>query len=100
MQVQIQEPILTTAGASKADFEAVYALLAKVGVPINLVTAYDDIGDNYAWVVKLPVQVMHLFTTLLQDLNSLLHKQEDLRRLFRWTSWVCRALRSPHRRRS
>eukprot|EP00884_Botryococcus_braunii_P016286 jgi/Botrbrau1/3340/Bobra.0048s0035.1 len=58
-EVQIHEPILTAADSAsfKADFEAVYAALAVVGVPINLVTYYDDIGESYSWVVGLPVQV-------------------------------------------
>ena len=30
---------------------------AQVGVPINLAALYDDIGDAYPWVIKLPVQV-------------------------------------------
>ncbi len=34
--------------------------LVKVGVPINLVTYYDDIGETYPWVVKLPVQAITL----------------------------------------
>ena len=29
----------------------------QVGVPINLAALYDDIGDAYPWVIKLPVQV-------------------------------------------
>ena len=58
-EVQIHENILTLpmAGSLQKDFEATYAELAKVGVPINLVAAYDDIGEAYPWVVKLPVQV-------------------------------------------
>lgn len=59
MQVQLHEPILTAANADsfKADFELVYSAFAKVGVPIHLVTYYDDIGESYPWVIKLPVQV-------------------------------------------
>ena len=34
--------------------------LTKVGLPINLVTYYDDIGETYSWVVKLPVQAVTL----------------------------------------
>ena len=34
--------------------------LSKVGLPINLVTYYDDIGETYPWVVKLPVQAVTL----------------------------------------
>ena len=58
-EVQIHEPILTLSGAAdlKADFAAAFAAFAEVGVPINLVVPYDDIGDAYPWVVQLPVQV-------------------------------------------
>lgn len=58
-QVQLHEPILTAANADsfKQDFELVYAAFAEVGVPIHLVTYYDDIGESYPWVIKLPVQV-------------------------------------------
>ncbi len=27
----------------------------QVGVPVNLAALYDDIGDAYSWVIKLPV---------------------------------------------
>ena len=60
-EVQIQEPILTlsdTAGL-EADFQATFAAFAEVGVPINLVALYDDIGDAFSWATKLPVQVRH-----------------------------------------
>ena len=36
--------------------EATFAELAKVGVPINLATFYDDLGPAYAWVTELPVR--------------------------------------------
>ena len=61
-EVQVHEPILTheAAGALRADFEATYEALAAVGVPINLVTYYDDIGDAYTWAVQLPVAAVSL----------------------------------------
>ena len=31
-----------------------------VGVPINLVTYYDDIGEAYSWAVQLPVAAVSL----------------------------------------
>lgn len=34
--------------------------LVSVGLSINLVTYYDDIGETYPWVVKLPVQAITL----------------------------------------
>lgn len=43
--LQIHEPILTHSGAAEleGDFQACYAELAAVGVPINLVVCYDDV---------------------------------------------------------
>ena len=56
-QVQVHEPILVTPDSSslKSAVEHTFAELSKAGVPINLVTFYDDLGSNYEWVVKLPV---------------------------------------------
>jgi 5-methyltetrahydropteroyltriglutamate--homocysteine methyltransferase len=61
-EVQIHEPILASekAGDLRADFEATYAKLAGVGLSINLVTAYDDIGEAYSWAVNLPVAAISL----------------------------------------
>lgn len=58
-EVQVHEPILTThrAESLKSDFGATYGQLAKAGLPIDLVTYYDDVGEAYPWVVQLPVQV-------------------------------------------
>ena len=53
-EVQMHEPILTSADAAELqkDFESSYAKLAEVGVPLNLVTYYDDIGSAYSFVTK------------------------------------------------
>ena len=53
-EVQLHEPILTSADAAELqkDFESSYAKLAEVGVSINLVTYYDDIGSAYSFVTK------------------------------------------------
>ena len=58
-EVQIHEPILTThrADALKANFTSSFTELSKVGLAIDLVTYYDDVGASYPWVVTLPVQV-------------------------------------------
>lgn len=58
-EVQIHEPILTThrADALKGNFESSFAELNKVGLPIDLVTYYDDVGAAFPWVITLPVQV-------------------------------------------
>lgn len=43
--MQIHEPILTMSGSEglAADCAACYAELAAVGLPINIVVAYDDV---------------------------------------------------------
>jgi 5-methyltetrahydropteroyltriglutamate--homocysteine methyltransferase len=58
-EVQMHEPILTThrADSLKANFSSTYAELSKAGLPIDLVTYYDDVGAAYPWLVQLPVQV-------------------------------------------
>jgi len=58
-EVQVQEPVLTLphAASLEADFKKTFEALSVVGVPLHLVTMYDDIGDAYPWVVQLPVQV-------------------------------------------
>ena len=58
-EVQIQEPVLTLSHAAglEADFRKTFEALAAAGVPLHLVTMYDDIGDAYPWAVQLPVQV-------------------------------------------
>ena len=62
VQVQIQEPILVTPEADKLRpaVEATFKALAGVGVSINLVTFYDDLGPAYTWVTKLPVRLCTL----------------------------------------
>ena len=59
-EVQIHEPILTThrADALQANFKSSFTELSKVGLPIDLVTYYDDVGAAYPWVITLPVQVI------------------------------------------
>ena len=58
-EVQVHEPVLTLSHAAglKDDFQKTFDAFASAGVPINLVTSYDDIGAAYEWAVKLPVQV-------------------------------------------
>ena len=55
-EVQINEPALMLDKAKdlRSTYERVFTQLATVGVPINLVTFYDDIGEAYPWAVKLP----------------------------------------------
>ena len=57
LQVQIHEPILVAPEGPelRSIFEATFADFSKVNISINLVTYYDDVGEAYPWVVKLPV---------------------------------------------
>lgn len=61
-EVQVHEPVLTLSHAAQleGDFRSTFDAMSAVGVPLNLVTMYDDIGDAYPWVVQLPVQAISL----------------------------------------
>lgn len=65
-EVQVHEPVLTLSHAAglKDDFQKTFDAFASAGVRINLVTAYDDIGDAYEWAIKLPVQVLASISTI------------------------------------
>ncbi|GMH38377.1 hypothetical protein BSKO_06261 [Bryopsis sp. KO-2023] len=61
-EVQMHEPalVLSDANTMKAACETVYKKLSESGVPINLVTYYDDVGEAYPWLVTLPVAAISL----------------------------------------
>ncbi len=61
-EVQFHEPalVLSDAGEWRPHYEAVYAAFAEVGVPLNLVAYFDDLGDAFPWVVDLPVDALSL----------------------------------------
>ena len=61
-EVQLHEPVLVRSGAEalRWHFEAAYSLLAGLGLSLNLVTYFDDLGEAYPWVVELPVDVISL----------------------------------------
>ncbi|HOU16231.1 MAG TPA: 5-methyltetrahydropteroyltriglutamate--homocysteine S-methyltransferase, partial [Anaerolineae bacterium] len=61
-EVQFHEPalVLGDAAALRPHVEKTYAELAEVGVPLNLVTYFDDLGESYSWIVALPVDVISL----------------------------------------
>lgn len=75
-EVQIQEPVLTLSHAAglEKDFRKTFDALSAAGLPLHLVTMYDDIGAAYPWVVQLPVQVRILFESAVDIFhrNSLL----------------------------
>ena len=60
-EVQLLEPALGLfdAGQFQGLYESTYATLSK-SVSINLVTFYDDVGDCFEWVSKLPVKAVSL----------------------------------------
>ncbi len=75
-EVQLHEPalVLDDAPAHQAAYEIAVAALAETGVPLNLVTYFDDLGETYEWALNLPVDVLTLdFTrgeTLAQVRNN------------------------------
>lgn len=71
--VQIHDPILVLSHSSqlKAHFQKVYTELGQTGLNINLVTYFDDLGDNYPWVMELPVNTISLDFTRGNNLNLL-----------------------------
>ncbi|MBN1922201.1 MAG: 5-methyltetrahydropteroyltriglutamate--homocysteine S-methyltransferase [Anaerolineae bacterium] len=56
-EVQVHEPalILPDAADFRSQTERAMAALAAVGLPINLVIPFDDVGESFAWIVALPV---------------------------------------------
>ncbi|MFS8892281.1 5-methyltetrahydropteroyltriglutamate--homocysteine S-methyltransferase, partial [Synechococcus sp. R55.2] len=56
-EVQIHDPILVTSQGSglREAVEMSYRQLATAGIPVHLVTYFDDLGETYPWVVQLPV---------------------------------------------
>jgi len=61
-EVQFHEPALVLGDAAelRPHVETAYAVLAGAGLPINLVTYFDDLGENYPWIVALPVAMLSL----------------------------------------
>ena len=72
-EVQFHEPVLVRSDASslRLHFERAYAALAGGGPALNLVTYFDDLGEAYGWVVKLPVDVISLDFTRGDNLGLL-----------------------------
>ncbi|MBE7384480.1 MAG: 5-methyltetrahydropteroyltriglutamate--homocysteine S-methyltransferase [Leptolyngbya sp. SIO1E4] len=70
-EVQIHDPILVTssAGSLQNAVEQTYEQLAAVGIPIHLVTYFDDLGDSYRWITQLPVTGISLDFTRGQNLE-------------------------------
>lgn len=59
--MQVHEPVLALGLDVRADIERSVAALAGAGVPLDLVTYYDDLAEDvYAWVTRLPVAALSL----------------------------------------
>ena len=61
-EVQMHEPALVLGDAQKhrQHYSSTYETLAQAGLPINLVTFFDDLGAAYPWVAALPVDTLTL----------------------------------------
>jgi len=72
-EVQVHEPGLVLGDAAnwKDAFESTYHALAQVGLPLHLVTYFDDLGETYPWVVNLPVASLSLDFTRGRNLDLL-----------------------------
>ncbi len=72
-EVQVHEPILVTSKATalREAIATTYTQLAQVGVPIQLVTYFDDLGVTYPWVMALPVAGISLDFTRGRNLDLL-----------------------------
>ncbi|MGB3534588.1 MAG: 5-methyltetrahydropteroyltriglutamate--homocysteine S-methyltransferase [Microcoleaceae cyanobacterium] len=72
-EVQLHEPILVSSNACglKDAVTTTYNQLAEVGLPIHLVTYFDDLGDAYGWVTQLPVAGISLDLTRGNNLDLL-----------------------------
>ncbi|NMG57118.1 5-methyltetrahydropteroyltriglutamate--homocysteine S-methyltransferase [Geitlerinema sp. P-1104] len=72
-EVQIHEPALVFGDAAnfKENYQATYQSLSQIGLAIQLVTYFDDLGDNYSWVMELPVAGVSLDFTRGRNLELL-----------------------------
>jgi 5-methyltetrahydropteroyltriglutamate--homocysteine methyltransferase len=73
LAVQLHEPILVTSTAPdlQTAVTTTYQQLAQVGLPIHLVTYFDDLGATYPWVMELPVSGISLDFTRGRNLDLL-----------------------------
>ncbi|MEN9214535.1 MAG: 5-methyltetrahydropteroyltriglutamate--homocysteine S-methyltransferase [Gloeomargarita sp. DG02_3_bins_56] len=73
LEVQIHEPalVLGDAGHFQKFYQSAYATFQAVGLPIHLVTYFDDLGEAFPWVIQLPVAGISLDFTRGQNLHLL-----------------------------
>lgn len=72
-EVQLHEPglVLGDAGDLRKLYELAYTELAQTETTINLVTYFDDLGQNLPWVSDLPVDILTLDFTRGRNLELL-----------------------------
>ncbi|MEG4807002.1 5-methyltetrahydropteroyltriglutamate--homocysteine S-methyltransferase [Microcoleus sp. F8-D3] len=72
-EIQRHEPILVTHAAEslRDAIAATYTQMAQIGLPIHLVTYFDDLGSAYPWVIELPVAGISLDFTRGRNLDLL-----------------------------
>lgn len=73
VEVQIHEPALVLGDADnfKELYQSTYDSLHRVGLPIHLVTYFDDLGSTYPWVMELSVAGISLDFTRGRNLDLL-----------------------------
>lgn len=73
VKVQLHEPALVLGDANnfKDVYQSTYDSLCRVGLPIHLVTYFDDLGAAYPWVMELPVAGISLDFTRGHNLDLL-----------------------------
>jgi len=61
-EVQLHEPalVLGRAGEWEQSYQFALEALSASGLPLNLVTYFDDLGAAYSWAVQLPVATLSL----------------------------------------
>lgn len=71
--VQLHEPALVLGDAPQFQplYQRLYQQLSQVGLPLHLVTYFDDLGEAYPWAVQLPVASISLDFTRGRNLELL-----------------------------
>lgn len=72
-EVQLHEPALALpqADEDRSLYEHAYGQLARAGLPIQLITYFDDLGASFAWASRLPVAGIGLDFTRGDNLGLL-----------------------------
>jgi len=72
-EVQLHEPALALpqADEDRSLYELAYGQLARAGLPIQLITYFDDLGESFAWASRLPAAGIGLDFTRGDNLGLL-----------------------------